>query len=748
MTDDAELTPQQIEQICQADERTGRGSKLAFRVLLILCTTGWGFSLGMLVWRPPVLAVNSVPPITSERIPIADVDASDADADAPQLAPVRQTPLTIRDLNLIDILLEHGNVAQAISAYSRLKLEPGTLLYDQLMYRICVARELVGQVEVAGESYRALTGESVSASIRLAAQLGQARIWMETGEREMARAVLARAKSSPIIIARPEGALAGEVSHLLAQSFMPAPRDFDEVAYLDDGMYSASRRWSAAQLLALAEDVEPLAAAPKVAGDPENEIEILYSYGPHPDETRIFASLHKPQLILELVAKLAEKTAIKIEWSQGARLEVQNRLQKFDKRDVSVAIALDELLSTYNLLWTWEEDRVVVRSPSECDAHKLESIRREFAGRLLRRAVSEHPDHSLAKYSFLALGALSFVNGDYANATSVYDKFETQFPDSSDVIVAYFNNAKTLLKQGQRDLAIQSFFQVADGGHGHPLQSAANAYVGRLFLENGQIEEATRPLIRAVSTATGAQRAVPAIMLSSAYILAENSHAAVKVLVEERSHILDAEVDESLRSIAELITSYAGFLVAHGDLEVADGGRKLVQSLSHLQLDPRVGQHVLLIAGNAFEAVGLLARMEDLFVEKIEQGLMPWVREEVLLRLERSFLESGQIGRARALIERSLVNEDEPLSVNATLQLARLCMAEGNQIEALAVCRELLTNDLTSEQKAEVLRVMGRFYELNNEHYQAALCFAGMLPGAEAQLPAAMDDQASGGVSP
>ena len=66
--------------------------------------------------------------------------------------------------------------------------------------------------------------------------------------------------------------------------------------------------------------------------------------------------------------------------------------------------------------------------------------------------------------------------------------------------------------------------------------------------------------------------------------------------------------------------------------------------------------------------------------------------------------------------------------------MAKLEKKKGNDDAFLAMCRDLLNEELSTPQKADILRLMGRAFAAHSRHYEAALCFAGMIPPHSADV--------------
>ncbi len=707
--------------------------------LLVICCLGWGLALGTLFWRPfaplptaPAAPLEVSPGIMTEGPAAAPNDESSEGDDED---PFAGQPVTLRTLQLVDVMLTHGNVAQAMDTYARLVPRANQTLHAQLKYRMCIAREMLGQHEAAAEHYQQLLAETSEPIMQWAAKLGQARVWLKSQRDEMARATLAHMAADANAIPSSQVAISGEVAHLFALSFAPPTPMENSWLIVDDHLVTVAPHWNAGQLLSMVHQGVATHDVSEVV-DEGDVFQVLYQYGKHPSEIQVRVS-QPSQPVEQLVHKLSEVTQLEFSWSDDARERVAGRSIRWSAPPVTLAVALDTLLTPLDVVWSWEGTVVQLRLCEELPAEEVAQYRDEASGRLLRYAVAAHPNHPLAEYSYLELGSLAARAESDVSAVSIYQQFEEQFPRSTNVVVAQFNAAKILLRMEQSDKARDMFFQVADGGHGHPLQSAANAYAGRLTLATEDSSAAIRPLLRSVATAPAStERAVPVVTLASAYLFAGNPHVAVEVLMEERAFLLGTEAEKT----AAFISSYAQFIVAESDQDLRQHGRRLLSSLAAIDVEQQFGQHYILLVGNALQAVGLVSQMEHLYRESLERKLSPWIRQQVRDRLIEYLASIRSFDRAEKIILTELSAANGAATYHIKQQLAGLLFQSQKMAECLSLCRELLDGADGQAEKAKTLQLMGRVFESQDAHYQAALCFAGMMPNEDSQLPDDLSD--------
>ena len=183
-----------------------------FGPLLVLCCAACGFGIGLVWWAPTrVESVDDPPGLLRNRSP-------DNTAFSP-VQPSREVnsiPLAdVRELHLADVMLTHGNVAEALKAYNRLVPQGRQRsLHDQLLYRVCIAHETLGNDDLAAELYGTLAAQAQLPAFRSAAKVGQARIWLKTGRLQLARTMLASVALENAGRSPDELPTQGEIAHL------------------------------------------------------------------------------------------------------------------------------------------------------------------------------------------------------------------------------------------------------------------------------------------------------------------------------------------------------------------------------------------------------------------------------------------------------------------------------------------------------------------------------------------------------
>ena len=470
----------------------------------------------------------------------------------------------------------------------------------------------------------------------------------------------------------------------------------------------------------------PVPPGPQTAVAIEPGVAVLYRLGPRPAQTQVRIALTR-QSLLEIIEVVAEATGLRVNWTEEARTRCQVPGRPVLAENCSLATLLDHLLIPVGVAWTWADGQVLVRRPQGIDNQELSRVMWERAERAARFASSTHPSHRLAPFVYLTIGNASFRRGDHASAEATYRQL-LQLPASGPTrIEATFNLAKALWNTGKQHEALQMFYRAADMGQGHPLRAAAYLYAGRLLLESGKITESIRPLMRAASLAqTELGKQAAAVTLSSAYLLADNPHAANTVLMRFRQ-TLDGN---DFEGIAALVAAFARLQVAKPEDRFRHG-RAVVTSLHHVSPTDFFGSFGYLVVGRAFEATGLLQQMADVYEAALAADLPIWIKNETQLALAEHRIEIGDYQPAQQLLAKLVDSPRTDLSVRASIDLARIDLMQNREDRCLSAGQRLLKRELAESEKTAVLLLMGRAHQVRSEHYEAALCFAGMVPGSD-----------------
>ncbi len=135
--------------------------------------------------------------------------------------------------------------------------------------------------------------------------------------------------------------------------------------------------------------------------------------------------------------------------------------------------------------------------------------------------------------------------------------------------------------------------------------------------------------------------------------------------------------------------------------------------------------------------------MVEVYENALKSDLTDWLRSETLIELANHLIDTAQYDQARRLLSELRDSPTAAVAARAAVELARVDLKQQRTAECLAACQALLKQELTDSQKSTVLVLMGQAHQARDEYYEAALCFAGMIPGspqAGLDLPPAFGD--------
>ncbi len=224
-----------------------------------------------------------------------------------------------------------------------------------------------------------------------------------------------------------------------------------------------------------------------------------------------------------LLDRLAERAALRIEWSARARQQVEERSVVVALERTSLPDVLRVLTEPLGLVWSIQGGKLSFASEEETSAERLQALRGHNARRTLRDVVRTYPHHPLTPVAFLELGDLESLMGHADEALSWYTRLVREWPRSQLVIEGQYNLGLVRCRQGDRPGARQAFYRVIDRAPAHELAPLAYWRVGRIYLDEGDAEQALSPLRRALRSGPGtAAQAAAVLTIAAAHLLTDN----------------------------------------------------------------------------------------------------------------------------------------------------------------------------------------------------------------------------------
>ncbi len=628
-----------------------------------------------------------------------------------------------------DAMFKNGNYAGALQVYDELLRTSESGGGAEIRYRRGLCLEQLGQIPQAANEYQSVVEHETSTRLVDAARLGQARVYRAQRRFDSARSIL----YSLLLVSSDRPSIVSYSLHECAQLSTEAIQPTRDDVLSDDVILSDSATPRVEQALLSLLDV-PVVDRPeadiKADANRTLEIKILNQYSSHPRDINV-AIIGSSISIHELLEELTRKTGIKYRIANRIRQALTMQAITLNVKDMNLATVFDAVLESSGFCWLTESEEIEIRFSGEVDREQLSAQRTEQAVRLCRSALAVFPDAPQAIATSVCLGNLSFWKQEYGDAISAYREVERRMGRADSLASVRFNESKALLQLNQRQKARESLFRVVDQSRGRPIEAVAYVYLGRLCLENHEIDDATRYLARGLTLSRDQSvLAVGSVTLASAYLLDGNPQAANQTLVENRASL----VSEPSRTNASFVSALARYLATRSDSERLRRGRELTTSLAAVDPGRFFGSIGFVVVADAYEELGLPEQQEMVLQKGIESTSSHTLRDEMMYRLATRLAEAGRFQESDDWYQRLATESQSSWSRAGMLGHAEMALATKRYEECLAYCYELITTELTMEEKKATLRLMGRVYEQIRDYHNAALCFAGMVPATGFEL--------------
>ncbi|MCA9212259.1 MAG: hypothetical protein KDB27_04270 [Planctomycetales bacterium] len=607
----------------------------------------------------------------------------------------------------------------AVRIYNTL---PRELMTDELQYQKAICLEMLDRWEDAQRIYQKLAKEVQHPKRAMAVTIGLIRTDIGRGRFKEAKLEALRS------LLRCDSDDAAELRHLLSYASCGDAYARNE-DLMGDGIRISSKK------------VNPEAAIDRWHGLPKGAVEtasdhqtganirVLDRLTTDPQDIHVDVSSQFESL-LSVIELLGKSARIQFTTSAGARSALSSRIVRINVQDIDLATLLDALLEPNNVVWHSNANGVVVRLNRETPREELEQQARTQAKRLAAKTVILYPDHYLQEQTYMCLGNMSFWDGEYAEAKSYYREVTQTFGHSQTVKTAWFNLGKVYWLSQQREECREVLYHIVDQAEGAHVESLAYYFLGLLDIGDNKSIDAAKSFARAKSIAGDARvKTEAAIYMAAAHLLADNPLSANQVLTDARELIRG----ESWYTEGVFLNAFSRFLAASSTIELESEGRELISAVARIEPDKFDGAIGYYLVGQAFDRLGFSSRAMQLF----DQGIA--VRDDELsrvmtMRLADMAIENEDLDQASVYLDRLSKSGSPKWELEGKLRFARLEFERGNYSETVALAMAIIPES-SPVQKAIVLELAGRAYQRQNNHYQAALCFAGMLPTEHVARP-------------
>ena len=669
---------------------------------------------------------------TSEDSPAASEVAAQQAATS-QPAPASAADLTVtptaRMLADADEWLRMGYYSRARDRFQTVLDHSQGPALESIRLRIALCHEFLGDTSIALESYRQLAVDARLLNIRDLARLGEARCLIARQETELLTteifptAILDESSWSRRVN--------GELLHLIGRAMM-----------LDS--QHVGRVWSAVT----ADDINQL-VIPNLNPDPDRELQLLRGRAVTTTTERIpvfrvlqktqgspdgcFVQINQPRVgVRSLLTSMVTHVGFTSELSVGVEAAIAGHGQTVVVDDKSLSLILDAVALRFGLMWNVEGDVLRFLTADEAEPEALAEFQTQVTERMLRWAGLTAPESYQAHSSQLMLGVLQYDRGLFVEASHVFQLYIERHPHTLLTGIAALNLAKCFLQNHQYDEAEQALLRSIDHSHSTlDTQVAAYMYLGRLRMERGHIPEALSSLKVATARSRG-HRSEPdiAILLASAYLLADNPSGTNSVLMQRRSLF----VTPQQKARAAFLSAYSRLRRASDPVRVARETEGVVAALASLEAGNNFGKHWYLLVAAAYEDCGLRPDAVRTYEAALQTRLPDFLLTHCGIQLSNLLVADGLTQSAEQILGALPETDNNKVHCRGLVSRAQLAWKLGKYDEAITYATEAALESEEVETTQAALQVLGDSYEKSGNRLAAVYCFAGMVPHPESNV--------------
>lgn len=621
-----------------------------------------------------------------------------------------------------DQLLLEGNAAAAWREYEWAFRHGELEGRPDVHFRMGLSSEHLGDFDRALVEYRLAASAARDDARRVAALMGQARVWVGLGKRQEARSLL-----SSLWLTSGEwdhsAAAARECVYALADTCVRDCVRDSEPEWSDGGLLLPA--WQAGDVTTWLTLMNPAAESNEMPPIPPG-VQIAQKSLSEPEG--VFVRLNLTRLPLETaIESLCGQAGFSVTWTPAARQSTLGRTVQPTVRIANLGVCLDLMTAGTGLSWTSVDGAIQFVGRAEVSPEVLAERERRAAARVVTHAILQHADTRHSPRGYLALGNLTMLDDRPAEAASYYQQLLRQFPRADVKIEAWFNLAKAQLAAGQTGQALDAFYHVVDGGSGHPVEATAYLYIGRLILESGDARRAASAYMRSSVLARNRHvRSLSVLGLSAAFLLSENPAGADLVLMEHRQDLVSAPYCNA--------AAYLGAAARH-DAAQQDGLRareaqNLLASLGQIEPASFFGSYGWHLLSGSFEVLGLDERAAELRGAALKLTPPPAFHGAMTLSQAEWLIARARSQEAMQLLTQLAEEGSSDWASRARIRMLEFDVANGEPQTAVLRCRERLASCDSDADKRELLRLMGAAYQRAGDHTSAALCYSGRDPAA------------------
>lgn len=612
-------------------------------------------------------------------------------------------PEATGDIGSIDTLIRAGAFAEALALCNRER----NARPEARAYREAVCLEALGRLKQAAEAYRRAEPNENDQAAWARALLGQARCAAAAGDLGSAQVYLDR-----VYLRSGHPDCAG--THIL-----------DECLFLR-ARFNALRLGSVRAL----DPFDPEAIAwPALSGVLDKYYEWLPpdtipagSVGPaapnaiaaHRDAKAaggFVVTAHLAERPLpNLLQAISTAAGLKLHLDKTISTALEKEVTAVDVESMPIEELLVSLTGRFGVQWKLESTNLTASLAPTASGD------RALVVRSFQRAIAGAPEHPLILSARIYLGNYEFLAGHTREAAKEYQLVLDTAQEASQVPHALYNIGLAELRLNELPAARSRFVSLADRAPRTRWADYGWWWVGRTHLDSGDESAAKKAFRSALSGRTREVTSAAAIGTCACDVLEGNDESAKKVLGEFR--IDSREMHADLAKMFESLFRYRS-TPTKGRREI------LLDTLHHTSNARGLGPCGLFLAGQVYRTLDLPERTAALYDAATETTRGPLaVRMTFDAAQWYDLLDRFEPARQRYLAVAAA--DAKGLGSQAEFRLAGMAYRQRHADECIRRCRTLL--DRPGMDRAEVLGLMGRAYELQRNYRLAADCFAGRVP--------------------
>ncbi len=304
----------------------------------------------------------------------------------------------------------------------------------------------------------------------------------------------------------------------------------------------------------------------------------------------------------------------------------------------------------------------------------------------LTRLIEQYPSSLLTSDAYLDLANISFETADYRRAIMMYQKIFLTYDNLDTKALAAYKVAQSynLLSEHANALNWLSYYLGL-------ANSKYNTYYPKALLETGK----ANLLLKRYAQANEAFVAAMKFDLP-----AEDYPVAVFGVIEGLIHLNDLA--------AALAT---------------------LENINMWQLTPEQGIRAIQMKADVYHRIGLSQQAIAILADRIEYISDINLRTNIILQLCDYLMEGDNPRKARRLLAQCVTQLDDLQQIHAVnVKLAEACLMLSDYDRTIAICSELLAEEIPVDIRQHAQQTLAKAYEARNDYENTALVLMGTVP--------------------